>query len=557
MVKRLIGVISKEIHGLHQAAYLLAFFAIMSQLLALVRDRLLAHFFGASQDLDIYYAAFRIPDFIFLSVASMVSIAVLVPFLVEKIENGKEEGKRFVDTIFSFFFIVMLVIAIAFFLLMPFILSIVFPGFTGDSYDKLLFLTRLLLLSPILLGLSNFFASIVQVYNRFLIYAISPLVYNISIIGGILLISPRFGIIGVVIGVIVGAFLHFAIQIPFVSNEGLLPSFKWKWDWITIKKVFNTSFPRTLTLGINHISLIFLISLASLMVAGSISVFNLSFNMQSLPLTVIAVSYSSAAFPVLSKLFNKKEVEAFKMQIIDTAKHIIFWILPITALFIVLRAQIVRTVLGSGQFSWEDTRLTAAALAIFSISAVFQGLILLFVRAFYAQDNTRKPFIINFFSSFLIIFFAYCFTKFAEFSEIFRLILERVFRVEGIMGTEVLMLPLGYSLGTIINALLLLYVLNKDISGIWKGIYNTFFEIFLASFVIGFVSYNALNFFDTIFNLETLTGIFLQGFLSGLLGIIFGIFVLVGFQNPEIKTIITTFRKRFWGIKTITTDSDI
>ena len=103
MVKRFFSVINKEVSGLHQAAYLLAFFAISSQLLAVIRDRLLASHFGAGHVLDLYYAAFRIPDFIFITVGSMVSVSVLIPFLVEKMKAGSEEGRKFIGNIFTFF----------------------------------------------------------------------------------------------------------------------------------------------------------------------------------------------------------------------------------------------------------------------------------------------------------------------------------------------------------------------------------------------------------------------------------------------------------------------
>ena len=104
MVKKLFGFLNKEINGLHEAAYLLGFFAFLSQLLALVRDRMLAANFGAGHELDLYYSAFRIPDFIFVTVASLVAISVLVPFIIERMAISTEEGKKFIDNIFSFFY---------------------------------------------------------------------------------------------------------------------------------------------------------------------------------------------------------------------------------------------------------------------------------------------------------------------------------------------------------------------------------------------------------------------------------------------------------------------
>ena len=104
MVKRFLKLLNVEISGLHQAAYLLGFFAICSQVLALFRDRILASTFGAGDVLDLYYSAFRIPDILFVTVASIVSISVLIPFLIERFEKSDEEAKEFIDTVFSFFF---------------------------------------------------------------------------------------------------------------------------------------------------------------------------------------------------------------------------------------------------------------------------------------------------------------------------------------------------------------------------------------------------------------------------------------------------------------------
>src|SRR3990167_3991238 len=127
MVKGLLNLLNREINGLHQAAYLLGFFAICSQVLALVRDRILAAQFGAGNTLDIYYAAFRIPDILFVTVASVVSISVLIPFLIERFEKSDEEAKEFIDGIFSFFFCFVAIAGIMAFIATPYIMSRLFP----------------------------------------------------------------------------------------------------------------------------------------------------------------------------------------------------------------------------------------------------------------------------------------------------------------------------------------------------------------------------------------------------------------------------------------------
>jgi putative peptidoglycan lipid II flippase len=274
MVKKFFEMVGKEIVGLHEAAYLLAFFAFLSQILALVRDKLLAYNFGAGHILDIYYSAFRIPDLIFVSVASIVSASVLVPFFIDRFNNDGDRGRRFIDSIFSAFFFGIVAVSIATYFLIPSLTSILFPGFANSEFlPDLILYSRILLLSPIFLGLSNFLSSITQMHKRFLIYALSPVLYNIGIIFGIVFLYPVIGISGLIWGVVIGAFLHMAIQIPFIIHKDTFPSLRLNFNWNDIKKVILISLPRTLTLSSNQLASFFLVSLASYMSGGTISVF--------------------------------------------------------------------------------------------------------------------------------------------------------------------------------------------------------------------------------------------------------------------------------------------
>lgn len=556
MVKKIFNFLNKEIKGLHEAAYLLAFFAFLSQLLALVRDRFLAGSFGASQTLDIYYAAFRIPDLIFVSVASLVSVSVFVPFLVERLEKDREMTKKFIDNIFSFFFSLIIVVSAIVFLLMPVLVRSFFLGVDVGIQADTIVLSRIMLLSPILLGLSNFLASITQAHKRFLIYAVSPLLYNAGIIIGAVFFYPIFGISGLAYGVILGAFMHLMIQMPAVIGDKLFPKFRIPFDWAIIKEVVFISLPRTITLAFSQISTIILTSLASLMSVGSISVFNLSLNLQSVPISIIGVSYSTALFPTLSSFATNKDYNSFKLSIATAIRHIVFWSWPIIILFIVLRAQIVRTILGSGSFSWSDTRLTAASLAIFVISALAQSLILLFVRGYYSNGNTKKPLYINFVFAGLGVLFAFLAMKlFANFP-LFRFFVESLFKVSDLKGTEVLMLPLGFVSAQILNIIVLWLSFEKDFKGISKGLFIPFFQSFSASIIMGFVTYLGLNLFGPIFGLTTVLGVFLQGFLSGILGIIVGIIILKLLKNKEIEEIWATLHKKIWKTKVIVPEQE-
>lgn len=557
MVNKILDFLNKEVNGLHQAAYLLAFFAFLSQILALVRDKLLAHTFGASTSLDIYYTAFRIPDFIFVTIGSMVSMSVLVPFIVARLEKNEQTAKDFVNSIFSFFVFVISIVGIIVFLLLPFLTKTLFPGFSGENLDELILITKILLLSPLFLGISNLLGSLTQSTNRFLVYALSPVLYNAGIIFGIMFLYPKFGIKGLAWGVIVGAILHMAIQIFPIRKIGLIPKITFKPQISLIKDTILTSVPRTLALSFGHISILFLISMASFFPEGSISVFNFSFNLQSVPLSIIGVSYSLAAFPTLSKLFTLGQKEDFFAKVLLSVKHIIFWSIPFAVLFIVLRAHIVRVVLGSGQFDWSDTRLTAAALALFSVSLLFQNLILILVRSFYSMGKTKLPLIVNFVSAVSVVLFAKIFYQMFQSNEFFRFFLEDLFKISDLAGTVVVVLPLSFALGSILNGLLLWVFLEKELPGLSKSVSHPFLHSLSASIIMGFFIFISLRFFDDIFSLDKFFGILAQALFSGVIGIFAGILVLKMLRNKEIEDIWLTLHQRFWKTKVVGPDSEV
>ncbi|MEY4602343.1 MAG: hypothetical protein RL292_284 [Candidatus Parcubacteria bacterium] len=547
--------INREISGLHQAAYLLGFFAILSQVLALFRDRLLASMFGAGQSLDIYYAAFRIPDIVFATVASLVSVSVIIPFLIERIDKSEEEAKNFLNSIFTFYMGLLSVVSLALFFATPYLTQLLFPSISaGEFYHDLVTMTRILLLSPFLLGLSNLFASVTQVYRRFFVYAIAPVMYNIGIMLGILVFYPLYGLKGLALGVVCGALFHLLIQVPSTLSSGLFPRFSFPFDFSVIKKVIFVSLPRTITVSSNELTELFLISFASFLIPGSISVFNFSFNLQSVPFSIIGVSYSLAAFPMLTRLFSKGDREQFLEQMITSSRHIIFWSIPISVLFVVLRAQIVRTVLGAGHFNWDDTRLTAAALALFTVSLVAQNLTTLFVRSYYARGKTKPPLFMNMFSAGLIVVLSYALVLFFQEVALFRDFIEAVLKVENIPGTIVLMLPLGYTIGTLVNMCMHWYAFEVEYTKYSDLVLKTLFQTVGASLIMGFVAYKALGVFDGFFDVGTLLGIFLQGLLAGLVGLVAWLCVLYLLRSTELADVWSTLHKKIWRAKVVAPD---
>lgn len=269
--------LSSEVRGLHAAAYILAIAALLSSLLALLRDRLFAEAFGAGTTLDIYYASFRIPDLIFVATGALVSVYILIPELTRR---NHEEQKDYIDTIMLGFSILAIGVALIAAIIAPYILERLFPQlWAGGHGSTLVLLTRALLLQPILLGLSNIFAGVTQVKERYALYAISPLLYNGGIIFGILVLYPAYGLVGLVWGVVLGAFLHAAIQLPSLFADGFfhrIPRMRHPRDLLTTASI---SLPRALALSMNQLTFVGLVAFAGLLTTGSIAVFMFAFNL--------------------------------------------------------------------------------------------------------------------------------------------------------------------------------------------------------------------------------------------------------------------------------------
>ena len=554
MAKKIFTFFNKELSGINEAALLLGGFAFLSQILGLIRDRTLAGLIGAGPVLDTYYAAFRIPDFLYISIASLASITVLLPFLMDRMKrpNGQVEAKHFLNNIFSAYMLFMVVVSLMVMLLMPYLASYVAPGFSKAQLASLVLTSRIMLLSPIFIGLSNLIGSVTQLYKNFFIFSLSPIFYNLGILFGIIVLYPIFGVYGLAYGVIFGAIMHLGIQIPVVIRHGLFPKLISPIAWREVFDVMKLSLPRTLALSCNSLAFMVLIAMASTLKPGSISLFTFSFNLQSVPVGIIGISYSVAAFPILVKSFAMNQMEKFIGHIIGAAKQVIFWTLPVMALFIVLRAQIVRVILGSGTFSWSDTSLTAAAIALFLISLVTQSLVLLFVRGYYAASQTKTPLTVNVFSSIMVVVLAYLILGIFRYYPGSLTSLEILLRIKDVPGSIMLALPLAYALGSLINFFLIWFLFRRDfLEGGRMRLFKTFWESFLGALTMGLAAYLALNLFSPIFNLETLGGILGQGLCSGLIGLAVGIIVLLLLKNKEILDIMAVLSHKFSGRRII------
>jgi len=546
MVRAFLSAVGKEIRGMHEAAYLLAAFALLSQLLALVRDRLLAGSFGAGHTLDLYYAAFRIPDFLFATVASLLSLYALLPILSRLEHEHPGLVISFMRQALLWFFVGMAIICGIVFIFAPAFVALAAPGLFISDGAHLVLLTRILLLQPILIGCSNILSNLTQLRHRFVLYSVSPLLYNLGIIFGIVALYPRLGIMGLAWGVVIGAFLHMLVQVPFFAAEQTEKTLPWRDTVRYLREVLALSIPRTLSLSATQISLFVLTALASLLSTGSISVFMFAWNLQAVPLTIIGVSYSVAAFPTLSRLFAGGSTREFVAHVETALRHVVFWAVPATILTIVLRAQLVRVILGSGAFDWSATRLVAAALALLVVSLLAQSGTLLIARAYYAAGNTRKPFYFALVDVFVSVGAALALAALFHESQFFRFFLESLLRVTDLSGTTVLTLALGLALGSIAEFWVGMWAFAKDFEMLGSnGLWRLTFQTFAASVIGGACAYGALGFAGLYVNINTSIGVFVQGAVGGVVGLVATVAVLWMLKTPELYEVVGAFARKF------------
>jgi len=254
-----------------------------------------------------------------------------------------------------------------------------------------------------------------------------------------------------------------------------------------------------LTLAVSQLNFLAITVLASGLAAGSLAIFNLSYNIWSFPLGVLAASLATAAFPVLSENAGSKNWNAFAKNFSATFRQILFLIIPISALFIVLRAQIVRVILGTGKFDWNDTILTFNSLKYLTLGLFAEALILLLIRGFFALRDTKTPFWLGLISSVLRIFGAWFFAL--------RL---------GAPG-----LALGFALGGVAYMILLWIFLERRVGNLnYKEVFAGGLKIASASFLAGSAAYLALQIMDKFVDTHKVLGIFTQGLVAGLVGIV-------------------------------------
>lgn len=521
--------LNSKIESITGAAVILAGASFAAKLLGLLRNRVLAGQFGAGDTLDAYYAAFRIPDAIFQFIVLGALSAGFIPVFVGLMER-RDHGEHFrvAATVMNALVIVLAIFAAGFIIFTPQLQSLIAPGFSGEKLTTTIGLARIMALGPIFLGISAVFSGILQSYRRFVIYALAPIFYNVGIIVGALWLVPYFGVSGLALGVVMGTILHMAVQLPAVRVVG----FRWRpildFKSASVRAIAWLSVPRMLGLAVTQVNLFVITILASKLSSGSLSVFNLANDIQGVPLGLFAVSLATAAFPAFSEFAARSNREGFRRSFSSTARLILFLTIPCAILLLLLRAQITRVLLGSGQFDWSATIATADTLAFFSISLFAQALIPLSVRALYAVKDTLSPFIAGVVSVVVNIFVA--------------LWLQESMGISG--------LALAFSIASIVNLIMHWIVLRRHLGSLDEAaIIPSLFKISLAAFAMAIVVQSMKKIVAPHVDMHTGLGIFTQGFVAGVLGLAIFLFAALAMGSPEAQSIRDTFRKKLFRAK--------
>jgi putative peptidoglycan lipid II flippase len=368
----------------------LAFLA--SRILGYVRVIVMGTTFGVGADLDVFFAAFRIPDFLFQLVAAGALSSALIPVTSSLLANGEDaRAWRVVSTVLTLMMGVLLVLSLVVLVTAPALVPAIAPGFDDANLDRTVELTRMMVLAPVFLAAGAVMTSVLNASGRFASAAIAPLVYNLAIILGAVFLAPVMGVAGLAVGVVVGAAGHVAIQLPSVRRIGvrLTPTVDLRDP--NARKALVLMAPRAIGLGGTQVIFLVMVSLASTLDEGAISAFTIAFAVMQIPIGVIGVPLGVVLLPSLSREAAIGGAETYRRLLVRALRLLAYVMTGLAAVGIVLAPDIVRLLFGYGQVDDEAILRISTALSVFLVGLPAHAMIAVLARAFYARQDTATP----------------------------------------------------------------------------------------------------------------------------------------------------------------------
>jgi putative peptidoglycan lipid II flippase len=364
---------------------------LVSRVLGYVRVVVIANAFHPAE-LDAFFAAFRIPDLIFQLVAAGALSSALIP-IVSALFTTNEQARawRVVSTVINLMLSALIVLAVALFILAPVVVPFITPGFGPDKLDQTVELTRIMLLSPILLAMGAVATSVLNAGGRFAASAVAPIVYNLAIIGGALILGPTLGVEGLALSVVLGSLGHLLVQVRPMARLGFRYTARIDAGDPQARKALLLMAPRAIGLGVTQITFIVVTALASQLGEGAVTDFNLAFALLQIPLGIIGVPLGIVVLPSLSREAAVGHEAGFASLLTRALRLLVYVMVPIAVLTAVVRQPVVEILFGGGKIDQADLDLIALTLVGFVVGLTAHALIAVLARAFYARQDTATP----------------------------------------------------------------------------------------------------------------------------------------------------------------------
>lgn len=516
MIRQWLRKLSASIFG---GAFIIGLASIGSRLMGLVRDNLLAKYFGAGAELDMYNAAFKVPDFLFNIIVLGALSASFIPVFIQQRDRGEQAVWRLTSTVMNYLVATLLLCVGIGLVAAPLITQWLFAERPIEQYLQTVQLMRIMLLSVVFFGVSNIFSGVLNSYRKFLMYALAPILYNVGIIFGIVVLYPRYQLAGLAYGVVLGAVLHCVVQLPAVLRTGFQYIWSWRLHTPGVSTILKQMPARALALGVAQVNAIIITAYALRLDGGSLTIWQWADNLQNVPINVFGVSLALSAFPVFSQAFAENDVIKFKNIFSQNFRRLLFVIIPVSVAVLLLRAQFVRLILGSfgkGEFGWDDTIMTAQVLGIFAVVMFAQAAIPMLVRSFFAHHDTTTTVVISILSVIVNTSLAW--------------VLSDNF---GIFG-----LAAAFAFSSLVQMLSLLLILRIKFGDLEDtAIIRSLWRIVLAAIAMGAVIQGMKYFIAPLVDMRTVFGLTMQTVGSLGTGVFIYVFIAYMARFPEIDII--------------------
>lgn len=461
--------LEKQQVSILSAALIITAAVFLSAVTGLLRNRLLvATFFKTpelQQQLEAYWVSFRLPELVFQLLVIGALSAAFIPVFTKYEKESAKDSFRMASSVLNLMLLgFFLFSAIIYLFSEPITRLMTGDGFSQGQILLSAQLTRIMLFAQLFFAISNFLSGVIQSYKRFIIPALSPIAYNLGIILGTLVFAPYLGIYGPTLGVVIGAFFHFIVQLPLAKKLGFRYSLTIDLSLPGVKEIFRLMVPRTLAISINQIQLFATVFFATHLGGYNLTVLTLAQQLMTFPIRIFGAPIGQAALPFLSRESTERDLSKFKKLLLSSLNQIAFFSLPASVLLLILRIPIVRLAYGSREFPWPATLLTGKVVALLAISIAAQAMVHVLVRAFYALHNTRDPLYVSFLSALTFLIISYL----------------SVFVYNwGAVGIGV-----SLTLSTLLEMILLVFLLQHRLSFVeWKNLIPIF-KMVTASFLM-------------------------------------------------------------------------